>query len=181
MSLYECNVSVATNCERHVPLATAPFRHKWTRPGMPHCGWSLVSVEDLGHPAFKCEACGTEEVRYIHHLAHAEHPDLVVGCVCAEKLTADIVGPRKREQQAKNRAMRRTGFVSSPRWRTSSEGDLCRRYHGWLIRILKDKPGNHCFCASRGYDEPIFSDPFVSVNDAKYAAFDAIEEQERRS
>jgi len=60
-----------------------------------------------------CQMCGNEKIRYVHFM---EHPDLEeqfdVGCVCAEKMSGDYTGPKVRENRLRNRAVRRTRWLT---------------------------------------------------------------------
>jgi hypothetical protein len=77
-------------------------------PSLPaHKGWTAIDVTDLDEPTGECEACGKQEVRYIHLLTHPEHPSISVGCVCAGKLSADYVNPAARERELRNKASRK--------------------------------------------------------------------------
>lgn len=66
--------------------------------------------------------CGDEKIRYAHIL---EHPDLdenfEVGYVCAEKMSDDYEGPRRRDARLRNRSARRTRWLQHT-WRSSAEG-----------------------------------------------------------
>lgn len=59
-----------------------------------------------------CQMCGNEKIRYVHIM---KHPDLDenfdVGCVCAEKMSSDYEGPKRREAKLRNRAARRTRWL----------------------------------------------------------------------
>lgn len=93
--------------------------NRWDQPGVPHKRWHCVDVVDLradGESGDEtdyatCPMWGNEKIRYLHIM---EHPDLDesfgVGCVCAEKMSGDYEGPRRREAKLRNRAARR------PRW-----------------------------------------------------------------
>ena len=99
--------------------------NRWDQPGVPHKGWHCVDVVDLradGEPADEtdyatCQMCGNEKIRYVHIM---EHPDLDetfdVGCVCAEKMSGDYEGPKRREAKLRNRAARRTRWLQR-KWR----------------------------------------------------------------
>jgi len=81
---------------------------KWSQPGVPHRGWVCVDVEDLGSPSAICEMCETAEIRYVHHMQHDDYlAGLGVGCICAENMEQDYVGPRLREKRLRQRAQRR--------------------------------------------------------------------------
>ena len=89
---------------------------------MPHKGWHCFDVEDLGKPTHTCEMCGQEQIRFVHYMRHLEHRDLQVGCICAEKMTEDYVNPKLREQALRNKASRRSRWLSR-KWRISAKGN----------------------------------------------------------
>ena len=71
---------------------------RWDNPGVPHKGWTLICVEDLGEDVSgdeeieyeTCEMCHNERIRYVHILTHPEYPgEIRVGCDCACKMTED--------------------------------------------------------------------------------------------
>jgi hypothetical protein len=81
---------------------------KWSQPGLPHRGWVCVDVEDLGSPSVICEMCEAAEIRYVHHMQHADYlRGLGVGCVFAENMEQDYVGPWLCEIALRQRATRR--------------------------------------------------------------------------
>ena len=104
--------------------------NRWDQPGVPHKGWHCVDVVYLradGESADEtdyatCQMCGNEKIRYVHIM---EHPDLDetfdVGCVCAEKMSGDYEGPKRREAKLRNRAARRTRWLQR-KWRMSAAG-----------------------------------------------------------
>lgn len=55
-----------------------------------------------------CQMCSNGKICYVHIM---EPPDLDenfnVGCVCAEKMSGDYKGPKRRENRLRNRAVRR--------------------------------------------------------------------------
>ena len=89
--------------------------NRWDQSGVPHKGWHCVDVVDLradGESADEtdyatCQMCGNEKIRYVHIM---EHPDLdenfEVGCVCAEKMSDDYDGPKRRGCRALRRGVR---------------------------------------------------------------------------
>lgn len=90
---------------------------RWDQLGVPHKGWHCVDVVDLradGESADEtdyatCQMCGNEQIRYVHVMAHPDLEDhFEVGCVCAEKMSDDYEGPKRRETRLRNRAVRRT-------------------------------------------------------------------------
>ena len=85
---------------------------KWCEAGVPHRGWTLVEVVDLGRGASNhetCEMCEAREIRYAHILEHASHGALSVGCDCAEKMIAGYVGAQL-ERKLINRSKRRLAW-----------------------------------------------------------------------
>lgn len=105
--------------------------NRWDQPGVPHKGWHCVDVVDLradGESADEtdyatCQMCGNEKIHYVHTM---EHPDLDenfdVGCVCAEKMSGDYEGPKRREAKLRNRAARRTRWLQR-KSRVSAKGN----------------------------------------------------------
>lgn len=120
----------------------------WSQAGFPHKGWTANTVIDLredegvSFDAYEsCEACGREHIRFVHVLAHDNYPELIrVGCICAEKLTDDYVGPRKRERELRNHAARRERFLSR-KWKTSRKGHLWIRLDGVHVGVIPTPDG----------------------------------------
>jgi hypothetical protein len=83
-------------------------RGKWSRPGIPHRGWTCIGIEDLGEPAEVCEMCESVDIRYVHSMEHPDFPEVLgVGCVCAEHMEEDYVAPKRREKRLRSAARRR--------------------------------------------------------------------------
>ena len=136
-------------------------------------GWREAGVKDLGEVCGNCEMCGTA-IRYRHLLEHDEYPARIgVGCCCAEHMTQDYVGPRKREQALKsayrNWAARRERWPRHRRWRISGGGNpqiyvhdhrvlVFRRHGGWRLKI----------------DFAFVPETYSTMEAAKLAAFDRI-------
>ncbi len=84
------------------------------------CGPTVASAGETDSAT--CQMCGNEKIRYVHIM---EHPDLDesfdVGCVCAEKMSGDYEGPKRREAKLRNRAARRTRWLQR-KWRVSPRG-----------------------------------------------------------
>ena len=108
--------------------------NRWEQPGVPHKGWHCVDVVDLradGESADEtnyatCQMCGNEKIRYVHVM---EHPDLDenfdVGCVCAEKMSGDYEGPKRRGNPDLDRHARllsQSRPTRSPSWRNGASG-----------------------------------------------------------
>jgi hypothetical protein len=128
---------------------------KWSEPGVPHKGWTCVDVDDNGcEPDDEwtiCEMCEVVEIRWVHRMTHPDYPDeLGVGCICAEHMEDDYVGPKLREQRAQSRARRRQGWgrrqwyrapgheYDGNWWYLNSDGyhlDVWRDGTGWLVCV----------------------------------------------
>jgi hypothetical protein len=83
---------------------------KWRQPGVPHRGWTCTEVVDLfddGDDFETCEMCETAQIRYAHIMTHPDYSDaLAVGCICAEHMEQDYVGPKRREREFRQRQTR---------------------------------------------------------------------------
>ena len=112
-------------------------RHgKWSRPGVPHKGWSCVHFEDLGEPSQICAMCETAEVRFVHYMEHPEFSGtLAVGCVCAEHMEDDYLAPRAREKTLRHKARRRKSW-SGRTWQISAKGNSYLNTEGFNITVF---------------------------------------------
>lgn len=86
-----------------------------------------------------CQMCGNEKICYVHVM---EHPDLDenfdVGCVCAEKMSDDYEGPKRREAKLRNRAVRRTRWLQR-KWRVSAKGNSFLNVDGHNLGVHPTK------------------------------------------
>ena len=81
---------------------------KWSRPEVPHKGWTCTDVEDMEEPSEICEMCETQEIRYVHVMTHPKYPgELRCGVICAGQMERDLVGAYRREAELKKRTRRR--------------------------------------------------------------------------
>ncbi len=170
-----------------MPPAETTMRRagNWSRPDVPHKGWTCVDIEDLGAPSRICEMCEAQEIRYVHHMTHPDHPEpLGCGCICAGRMEDDYVAARERERILRNAAGRRRGWLHRA-WRKSSKGNSyinTRGYNvtlyrqqapsgeiGWAFRVTK-RAANAVRTATKLYR---------SSDDAKLAAFDVMTLMER--
>lgn len=86
--------------------------------------------------------CGREEIRYVHHMSHAQYPHVIdAGCVCAEKMEDDYVNPRRREQDLKNVAGRRKRWLTR-KWKISRSGNPFLKTDGFHIVIYAHGDGS---------------------------------------
>ena len=150
--------------------------NRWDQPGVPHKGWHCVDVVDLradGESADEtdyatCQMCGNEKIRYVHIM---EHPDLDekfdVGCVCAEKMSGDFEGPKRREAKLRKRAARRTRWLQR-KWPVSAKGTSFLNLEGYNLVVYPTKTGRW------GYKIGVRFGPrtYPTNNEAKLALFD---------
>jgi len=115
---------------------------KWSSPGVPHKGWACDGVEDLGAPDAVCEMCELQEIRYVHTMSHPDFEGVLeVGCVCAERMEEDKVGPRQRERALRGAARRKSHWLDR-RWRISSQGNSFVNTDGFNITIYRNGDGS---------------------------------------
>jgi hypothetical protein len=82
-------------------------RGKWSQPGVPRRGWTCVGVEDLEEPSELCGMCESVQIRFVHLMEHPDYAEtLGVGCICAEHMEQDYIGPRLREKKLQSKARR---------------------------------------------------------------------------
>jgi hypothetical protein len=130
-------------------VSESPFR--WETPGVPHRGWTLLYVVDHDEPDHQCEMCGNPEVRYVHHIAHPEYAgELLVGCVCCEKLTGNYTRPRELEARLKSRARRRANWPNRKGWKVSRNGNRWIKHLGHHVVVMASKFGDGWACAVDG-------------------------------
>jgi len=122
--------------------------NRWDRPDIPHKGWVCVGMEDLGEfvddgdiEYESCEMCGKERIRYVHIMSHNDFGILRVGCGCAAKMEEDYENPKQRDDEARNKASRRTTFMKKD-WRRNENGNYTIRYKGETITIMKSRYGS---------------------------------------
>ena len=105
---------------------------RWNQPGIPHKGWKCREVVDVRgddepseEAAYEvCQMCGQERIRFVHVMRHDDlQDDLHVGCICAEKMSGDHVGPKYREKNLRNRVARRSKWLTG-KWKRSKKGNL---------------------------------------------------------
>jgi len=152
---------------------------KWSQPGVPHKNWKCVGFEDLREPSELCGMCESIEIRHVHYMQHPDYPEILgVGCVCAEHMEQDYVGPRLRERRSRSAAKRRMTWARRT-WHISAKGNSYLNVEGfnltifsipnaaerrWGIRVIHRESGREQF-GRRNYQ---------SLETAKDAAFDAL-------
>lgn len=149
---------------------------KWSEAGVPHKGWTCVGVEDLGEASAICEMCETQEIRYVHAMMHPDYArGLNVGCICAEKMEDDYVGPRRREYALRSAAGRKKRWLTR-KWRISSRGNSYINTDGFNITIYFNGDGTWGGrIEDRGTARAVDSRKrYLTEDAAKLAAFDGM-------
>lgn len=148
----------------------------WNTAGIPHKGWWCVEVIDLradGTPSEEtdyavCQMCGNERIRFVHVMAH---PDLSerfdVGCVCAEKMSDDYEGPKKKESRLRNRAVRRARWLQRA-WRISAKGNSFLNLENYNLVVYPTKTQRWGYKIGDRFSQKTYE----TVNEAKLALFD---------
>jgi hypothetical protein len=148
----------------------------WNNPNVPHKGWKCVGLVDLGRGVYQtCEMCGNERIRFVHKMQHsAEYRPLAVGCICAERMSEDYVGPKQREKSLKSRVSRRERWLSR-RWKISTKGNP------WIktgIYHIVAYPFGNVFRLC--IDGKMGTRNYHALDAARLAAFDAVEAMKAR-
>lgn len=149
---------------------------KWSVPGVPHRGWTCVGIEDLGEPSATCQMCENVQIRYVHHMEHDDFEgSLAVGCVCAEHMEGDYVGPRKRETELRQASRRRANWHKR-KWRLSPFGTIYLNTDGYYLQVYRATSTSWKLAivnrSTRQRREG--KKYFASPDEAKAAAFDAL-------
>jgi len=150
-------------------------RGKWSVAGVPHKGWTCVDIDDLGSPSEECEICESQTIRYVHHMAHPEYPDVLhVGCVCAGHMEGDLAASRDREVSMKSRATKRKRWTTRA-WKISAKGNPHITAVGYRITGYKRR-GDWAFTVAALDDSNVHHSRrnFKTINEAKFSAFDCI-------
>jgi len=147
---------------------------KWSQAGVPHRGWSCIDIEDLGAPDETCEMCERQEIRYVHHMRHADYPDVLrCGCVCAGHMEEDLAGARRRETALRNAAGRRRAWPNRKGWKISPRGNLHIKVDGYHVTVFRKSKGWGAVISvpATGYER--FAQRFYpTVTAAQLATFD---------
>jgi hypothetical protein len=153
---------------------------KWSKPGVPHKGWTCVNIEDRGEADAVCEMCETQSIRYVHYMQHPGYPEVLgAGCVCAGKMADDYEGARRREADLRNAAQRRLRWLSR-KWNESAKGNAYLNTDGFNIVIYprRDPRFGRAWTfriTDREAERGIPSKRVFATEDrAKLAAFDAL-------
>jgi hypothetical protein len=152
---------------------------KWSQPGVPHKGWRWVGVEDLEEPSQVCGMCESVEIRYVHFMEHPDYPDtLGVGCICAEHMADDYVGPSQHEKKLKSKVHRRATWAKR-KWNTSAKGNPFLNTEGFNLTIFRradaaGRPWGVRVANRQSGKERLGARRHDSLDAAKRAALDAL-------
>jgi hypothetical protein len=148
---------------------------KWSRPGVPHKGWTCIDIDDLGEPATTCEMCETMEIRYVHHMQHPNYPDVLeCGCVCAGHMEDNFEGARQREKVLRNAGSRRRKWLTR-NWRISGKGNPYLNVDGYNVVVYSTGMGWGFRIVNRVTDKGVVSSKVLPTMDAaKLRAFDSM-------
>lgn len=112
--------------------------------GLPKDGWYCESWEDMGNADNRCELCGIDRVRYVHHMHNVITNDhLAVGCYCAGGMENDLSAAVERERSNVNRLKRKNRFLSK-RWfegLQSGKHIWTMDYKGYRLKIMRSSSG----------------------------------------
>lgn len=112
---------------------------QWSTKGIPHKGWILSDVIDLGKPLESCMMCGKERIRFVHILKHEDiDEEYRVGCVCAENMTNDYITHKEKELQLKNYAKRLSSWNRRV-WKETGRGNYYITIKKKQIFLFLDK------------------------------------------
>lgn len=154
----------------------AARRGKWSKPGVPHKGWTCVDIEDLGEPSITCEMCETSEVRYVHHMEHPQYPEVLqAGCVCAGHMEQDLSASQAREAGMKSRAAKRKRWTSR-KWKVSAKGNQYIKADGYQVTVYPRGGAWACTVSNllNANDVRHSRRNFRTQDEAKLAGFDEL-------
>lgn len=149
---------------------------KWNAVGLPHKGWVCIDVIDLRADGDSvddteyaiCQMCGNEKIRFVHVMTHPEQDENIeVGCVCAEKMSEDYIGPRHRETKLRNRAARRTRWLQRT-WRRSTRGNCFLNLQGINLVVYGTRANRWGYKIGGRFSVKTYA----TENEAKLALFD---------
>lgn len=153
---------------------------------MPLSGWEYQGEEDLGDLCGTCDLCGSE-LRYAHSIYHEKWGYMIVGALCADRLTGSSEASQY-EEQRKKLARRLRTYINSTQWKHRKNGYF-RDLDGFRIKIWDHN--SYCniqigysYFNDRGYliRKDLSSNvKYNSVEEAKVKAFEVITNGELKS
>lgn len=163
---------------RSIEADAVSRRHgKWSKRGVPHSGWYCVEIEDLGEPESICAMCESQEIRYVHHMAHKDYKDVLpCGCVCAGHMEGSLAAARTRDGVMHTRSRKRLRWLDR-KWRVSKKGNDWIKADGYIVSVF---PRDVAWASSVVSGDETFKQfsrrSYRTQNAAKLAAFDLITE-----
>jgi hypothetical protein len=154
----------------------------WDQPGIPHSGWTCVSVYDTreseepgDEPEYEtCQMCGNERIRFVHVMENPRHVGQIeAGCICAEKMSGDYSGPREREGRLASRAIRRKTWLSR-KWHVSWGGNLSLKAKDIDVRVGIVRNNFHEGWWNYRIGSTFGRERYPTVEAAKLALFDEL-------
>ena len=134
----------------------------------PDFGWEFLSDCDLGSRCGTCDYCGNS-LRYSYAIQHPNWGRMDVGEDCCNLLTATEQASRRIDEH-KKRSGRRLRFIGSPRWSLQADGARMIEFDSYRVAIRPEQ-GAYRVWINYARGGKLYS----ALDDAKGAAFDAIE------
>lgn len=152
-------------------------RGKWAQVGVPHKGWTCVNVEDLGEPSQICQMCEVMEIRYVQYMQHPSYPQILgCGLVCAGHMEGNLFRAENRDKALKSNARKRRAFPKRKTWYFNRNGNPQIKEGRFRVTMFKTPAGFWKGVVNDiSNNQSYFTrDIFVSLDDAKGAAFDTL-------
>ena len=160
---------------------------KWKKKGIPHRGWQLQDVEDLGCPDATCEMCELMRIRYVHTMYHPEtNMTLQCGSDCAFNMGIERSELDRKKKSLMLVAGRRKRWPSLKSWYTNQKGNWIIEKEGvrvvvysqsssWKVvtRVLTNRYDFHGHYDGQEYADPVFhARAHGTAREAKTYSFD---------
>lgn len=142
----------------------------WKNNDVPKSGWTCSGVTDLGEPVGICEMCGRNVIRNVHHMVHLDFGSLDAGCVCAGKMEGNPERAKRREQDFKNKQVRKRNFLNR-KWNISKNNNSYLKIHNHLIVLYYNKNYDNW---KYSIDNQFCKEVFATREEAMGAAFEAL-------
>lgn len=139
------------------------------RIDLPQFGWKCVKYIDTDDICETCQMCGTEEIRYLHYMAHPDVPDIIeVGRLCAARLSGDLKGAEDREKILKNIANRKKRWLTR-KWNISQKGNHFLRMQGNHLLVFETKNSDFSYAINGNFSSKFYK----TMDEAKMDLFEA--------
>ena len=81
--------------------------------------------------------CESIEIRFVHLMEHSDYPEVLgVGCICAEHMDQDYIGPSLREKKLRSKAQRRKTWANR-NWHNSAKGNFYLNTEGFNLTVFE--------------------------------------------